>query len=166
VPLSITCTRTRSLSTTPWVPRPPLLHLSDIAETLATASGRRDTAEACRRLALVSTLSGSPAETIARLRMHDAGLHPEPQVRLITPAGSRVYPDFLFRDQGLAVEIEGYLWHGTREAHRDDVLRFNDLGGCPEVRRVLRFTATDVYQRPAWMINTIKSALAALQTVG
>ncbi|MFD5738174.1 hypothetical protein ACFXJM_09235 [Streptomyces massasporeus] len=48
--------------------------------------------------------------------MTDAALRPESQVELFTPAGRRVVLDFLFRREGLAVEIEGYAYHGTREA--------------------------------------------------
>ncbi|MDQ1027158.1 hypothetical protein QF035_004740 [Streptomyces umbrinus] len=47
------------------------------------------------------------AETIARLRLHDAGLCPESQAELRTLDGRRRYVDFLFRAEGPAVEIEG-----------------------------------------------------------
>ncbi|MGO4419480.1 endonuclease domain-containing protein [Streptomyces sp. MCAF7] len=106
--------------------------------------------------------AGSPVETIARLRMNDAGLYPESQVPLITPSGRRVFPDFLFRERGLAVEIEGYRWHGSRAQHQRDTARFNEVLACPEVRRLLRFTASDVYRRPEAMIRDIRGALAHL----
>ncbi|WP_245766789.1 endonuclease domain-containing protein [Streptomyces colonosanans] len=112
-------------------------------------------------LALVDPRSGSPAETIARLRMLDARLHPEPQAEVHTPDGRRRYLDFLFRAEGLAVEIEGYAYHGTRESHRRDVARFNQVLQCPEVRNLLRFTAEDVFHRPAWMIREVRAALTA-----
>jgi hypothetical protein len=143
----------------PWVPRPPLVCLDDIAGVLAAAPNREGTAQARQHLAQASTLSGSPPETIARLAMHDAGLYPEQQVRLIAPSGRRMYPDFLFRAERLVVEIEGYAWHGSRQAHEDDTRRFNELGACPEVRRVLRFTALDVYRRSGWMVNSIRREL-------
>ncbi|WP_328769600.1 hypothetical protein [Streptomyces sp. NBC_00286] len=66
--------------------------------------------------------------------MHDAGLHPESQAELRTPNGRRRYLDFLFRAEGLAVEIEGYAYHGTRESHRRDIARFNEIHQCKEVR--------------------------------
>ena len=112
-------------------------------------------------LGLVDVGSGSPAETIARLRMLDAGLCPESQAEVHTPDGRRRYLDFLFRAEGLAVEIEGYAYHGTRESHRRDVARFNQILQCPEVRSLLRFTAADVFHRPAQMIREVRAALAA-----
>ncbi|MFC9911168.1 hypothetical protein [Streptomyces sp. NPDC127197] len=131
--------------------------------TLAAAldSPIRGSARARRWLELADPGAGSPAETMARLRMHDAGLHPESQTELRTPDGRRCFLDFLFRAEGLGVEIEGYAYHGTRESHRRDVDRFNRIAQCPEVRLVLRFTADDVFHRPAWVIQQIRAALAA-----
>ncbi|MEV3989389.1 hypothetical protein AB0J57_10785 [Streptomyces sp. NPDC049837] len=142
------------------VRRPPLLGQEDLRAELS--SGRRGGAAAREWLALTDPASGSPAETIARLRMHDAGLHPESQPQFRTPEGRRVQPDFLFRKQGLVVEIEGYAYHGTREAHARDIQRFNDLMACPGVRHILRFTAADVFHRPHHVIATIHQALTHL----
>jgi very-short-patch-repair endonuclease len=110
-------------------------------------------------LKLVDPGAGSPAETIARLRLHDSGLRPESQVELRTPDGRRRFLDFLFRAEGLAVEIEGYAYHGSREAHRRDIDRFNQVLQCSEVRLLLRYTAADVFQRPERMIEEIRAAL-------
>ncbi|WP_447039116.1 hypothetical protein [Streptomyces sp. DSM 118878] len=113
-----------------------------------------------RWLALADPASGSPAETVARLRMHDAGLHPSSQAELLTPAGRRLRPDFLFREEGVAVEVEGYAYHGTREAHRRDLHRFNDLGSCPEIRLIVRVTAEEVFHDPARFVRRVREALA------
>jgi hypothetical protein len=140
------------------VRRAPLTTLDSVRAALEGSSP--GTTRARRWLPLCDPRAGSPAETIARLRMHDAGLHPESQAGLLTPAGRRVVLDFLFRS-GLAVEIEGYAYHGTRESHRRDVARFNRILQCPEVHGLLRFTAEDVFHRPARMIGEIRAALAA-----
>ncbi|MFE5024518.1 hypothetical protein ACFRAO_14575 [Streptomyces sp. NPDC056656] len=108
---------------------------------------------------LVDPGAGSPAETIARLRLHDAGLRPESQVELRAPDGRRRFLDFLFRAEGLAVEIEGYAYHGSREAHRRDIDRFNQALQCPEVRLLLRYTAADVFLRPGRMVDEIRAVL-------
>ncbi|MFE2985468.1 hypothetical protein [Streptomyces sp. NPDC059262] len=110
--------------------------------------------------------AGSPAETVARLRLHDAGLRPESQVELRTPDGRRRFLDFLFRTEALAVEIDGYADHGSREAHRRDIDRFNQVLQCPEVRLLLRYTAAEVFQRPERMIEEIRSALGQLRPAG
>ncbi|MEU6552896.1 hypothetical protein ABZ915_21815 [Streptomyces sp. NPDC046915] len=141
--------------------RAPLTRPETIAAALATTD-RGSTSRAPHWLRLADPLAGSPAETIARLRMHDAGLHPESQAELRTPDGRRRYLDFLFRREGLGVEIEGYAYHGTRDSHRRDILRYNQLIQCPQIRSLLRFSAEVVFHRPAYMVEEIRSALAAL----
>lgn len=148
------------------VRRAPLTDLDTISAALGER-GRvrvRGAVRARAWLHLCDPLAGSPAETIARLRMHDAGLHPESQVALRSPDGRGIVPDFLFRAEGLAVEIEGYAYHGARADHRRDVIRFNALQQCPEIRCVLRFTAEDAFHRPERMIQEIHAALAAART--
>lgn len=137
--------------------RAPLVRREQLAAELAAR--RPGAARARAWLYLTDPASGSPAETVARLRMHDAGLHPESQPLLHTRSGRALRPDFLFREAGLAVEIEGYAFHGTRQAHARDIDRFNALTDCREVRRVLRFTAKEVFRHPDRMIATIRHAL-------
>lgn len=129
---------------------------------LRADSRRSRTADARRALEQCDPASGSAADSKARLEMRGAGLFPESQVEVVTPSGRLYRLDFLFRREGLAVEIEGHRWHGTRLAHRRDAARFNDLARCPAVRRVLRFTADDVFHRPRQMIRTVRRTLSAL----
>lgn len=95
------------------VRRPPLVPPDQLRAELA--STRPGSARARAWLPLTDPVSGSPAESVARLRMHDAGLHPESQPQLRAPCGRIMRPDFFFRAEGLVVEIEGYAFHGTRE---------------------------------------------------
>ncbi|MYT58851.1 DUF559 domain-containing protein [Mesorhizobium sp. B2-3-3] len=95
--------------------------------------------------------------------MHDAGLRPVAQATLRTASGRTLRPDFLFRAQGLVVEVEGYTFHGTRDAHASDLRRFNELQSCPEVRRILRFTATEVFRNPDRFVAEVRAALAELE---
>ncbi|MGW2690954.1 hypothetical protein [Streptomyces sp. NPDC001296] len=113
------------------VRRAPLTTLA--ALFVALEAPRLGAARARDWLRLADPRAGSPAETVARLRLFDAGLRPETQAVVHTPDGRRRYLDFLFRPEGLAVEIEGYAYHGTRESHRRDVARFNQILQCPEV---------------------------------
>ncbi|MEV1022293.1 hypothetical protein [Streptomyces sp. NPDC050264] len=139
--------------------RAPLTTLDRVAAEAAQPRihGRH---QALQRLSLIDPHAASPAETLARLRMREAGLRPTSQAELTTPEGRRVRPDFLFTREGVVVEIEGYAYHGSREAHRRDLARFNDLQLCPQVRLVLRFTAGEVMHSPAQMITRIRHALA------
>ncbi|KUO14854.1 hypothetical protein [Streptomyces dysideae] len=131
------------------------------ALSVALEAPFRGAARARRWLGLADRHTGSPAETVARLHMLDAGLRPETQVELQVPGGGRRFLDFLFRKEGLAVEIEGYAYHGTREAHRRDVTRFNQILQCPEVRTLLRYTAEVVFHHPAQILQEIQATLAA-----
>ncbi|MFJ5077636.1 hypothetical protein ACIP8Z_23965 [Streptomyces sp. NPDC088553] len=140
------------------VRREALVRYEDLTAELAAP--RRGAPRARSWLRLAEPASGSPAETVARLRMGDAGLFPECQPVLRTAAGPPLRPDFLFRARGLAVEVEGFAFHGTRRAHERDVARFNALQSCPEIRRVLRFTAGEVFRHPDRMTATIRAALA------
>lgn len=142
--------------------REQVTDLHAVSEAVAGTGQRRGVVAARQRLALVDPRCGSPAETVARLRMHDAGLRPLSQVPFTAPNGRRIRVDFFFPAAGLVVEIEGYGFHGGRAAHRADVERFNDLGRCPEVRRMLRFTAADVFERPQRMVHTIRAALGEI----
>ncbi|GHJ94923.1 hypothetical protein SNE510_44420 [Streptomyces sp. NE5-10] len=142
------------------VRRDPPVRYEELAVQLAVRRPGAPRARAWLRLA--DPAAGSPAETVARLRMADASLFPESQPPLRTPAGRPLHPDFLFRAAGLAVEVEGYAYHGTPRAHERDIARFNALQSCPEVRRVLRFTAREVFTRPDRMTATVRTALEEL----
>ena len=146
--------------------REQVTDLHAVSEAVAGAGQRRGVVAARQRLALVDPRSGSPAETVARLRMYDAGLRPLSQVPFTAPNGRRIRVDFFFPVAGLVVEIEGYGFHGSRAAHLADVERFNDLGRCPEVRRILRFAAADVFERPQRMLHTIRAALGEIAAAG
>jgi hypothetical protein len=147
------------------VRRPPLVTTGLLTAACATHPTRRHRAPRAEGwLALADQQSGSPAETVARLRMHDAGLRPLSQAELLTPTGRRIRADFLFLREGVVVEIEGYAYHGSREAHRRDLDRFNALSVCPGVRLVLRFPAVTVFRTPDRMIGEIRAALAGSPT--
>ncbi|MFC5722162.1 hypothetical protein ACFP1Z_18520 [Streptomyces gamaensis] len=140
-----------------------LARRTEIKEGLKAGRGRSNTGGALFALGLATHLSESVAESKARLEMRDAGLFPELQVAVVTSNGGTRRLDFFFREEGLAVEIEGFTWHGSRRAHQADTARFNELSGCAEVRQVLRFTRDDVFYRPRLMIRTIRQALDGLR---
>ncbi|MEU9063196.1 hypothetical protein AB0D13_31095 [Streptomyces sp. NPDC048430] len=142
------------------VRRTRLVTTDVLTAACATHPTRRHRApRAAGWLALADPQSGSPAETVARLRMHDAGLHPLSQAELLTPGGRRIRADFLFVREGVVVEIEGYAYHGSRDAHRRDLDRFNALSSCPGVRLILRFPAVTVFRTPDRMLTEIRAAL-------
>ena len=67
--------------------------------------------------------------------------------------------DFLFRDQRLVVEVDGFEYHADRSHFRRDRERFNALVGLGF--QVLRFSWEDVLHRPDQMLATIRRTLRA-----
>jgi hypothetical protein len=109
--------------------------------------------------------TGSDAETVCIQALRKAG-EPEPtrQYELIDADGRLVaridlaYPDFDF-----GWEIDGFATHGTPDAMQYDLNRQNRI--LRTGFHLLRFTATDVYQRPAYVVRTIRHArLAAIRS--
>ncbi|MEU6677964.1 hypothetical protein [Streptomyces sp. NPDC046925] len=147
------------------VRRGPLIEVGAVAAALE-ADGMPGATRGRRWLGLADPLAGSPAETVARLRMRDAGLRPCAQVELLTPSGRGCRPDFFFREEGVVVEIEGYAYHGSREAHRRDLARYNDLASCPGVRVVLRFGAEDIFNAPEAFVARVRAAVATARADG
>jgi hypothetical protein len=132
--------------------------LDAVADHLDRLDGRAHVRRARAAFALLDPRSGSVAESKARLVLHDAHLWPRSQVALVDVAGRRVRVDFWF-PSGVAVEVEGYAFHSTREQHQADVARFNELARIPGTR-VLRFSWADVFHRPRALVTTVRAALA------
>jgi very-short-patch-repair endonuclease len=145
------------------VRRAPLTDLATLRAALPAGVGASGCARAREWLGLVDLGAGSPAETVARLVLWDGGLRPETQAEFDTRDGRRVFVDLFLREEGLAVEVEGYAYHGSPEQHRRDVERFNRLEACTEVRSRLRFTASDVFGRPAYVLGRVRAALDQLR---
>ncbi|MGP3926512.1 endonuclease domain-containing protein [Streptomyces sp. 8N616] len=137
-----------------------------LTDALRMSCWRKGTSAAWKALRLTDPAAGSPPETLARLRMREAGMHPESQVSFTLPDGRTVRVDFYFPAEGLIVEIEGFTWHGTKQAHEADAVRFNALLGCQGVRRLLRFTRNQVLFQPQTVVRTIQRALVDLREGG
>jgi very-short-patch-repair endonuclease len=65
--------------------------------------------------------------------------------------------DFIWREQRLVVETDGFAFHSHDRARRKDRARTNDL----QLRgfTVLRFTREDVTRQPDWVLAEIRRAL-------
>jgi hypothetical protein len=102
----------------------------------------------------------SPMESRLRLVLIAGGLPwPVTQHRVIARDGTFVARlDLAYPQHRLGVEYEGDH-HRSRLAFQRDLRRFNALRACGWT--VLRFGASDVYQRPREVIATVRAALAA-----
>ena len=80
---------------------------------------------------------------------------PEPEVNSYVLGKER---DLVWREQRVVVEADSYAFHSDARTWARDIGKTNDLQLARWV--VLRFTWFDVTERPAWVIQKIRLALA------
>jgi len=134
-----------------------LVRRSDLLSLLARRSGRPG-ARALRALiadGAAPALTRSEAEerllALIRLARLDA---PEVNVRV-----GPYEVDFLWREQGLVVEVDGFRFHSSRAAFERDRLRDAELGALGF--RVIRVTWRQIVEGPEELIARLAAALAA-----
>jgi len=102
--------------------------------------------------------SASFLESLVRGLLLSAGIYDfEPQV-LVCTAGRTARVDLGHRQTRIALEAEGYEFHGSPAKFAEDCRRYDDLVGAGWL--VLRFTYQQVLGDPDWVIATVRSALA------
>jgi very-short-patch-repair endonuclease len=109
--------------------------------------------------------TGSAAETklVQALRVHGLDLEVVRQadvtvIDVLTGARLSIFPDFLFPDIGLAIEVDGVAVHSGFDRRLRDDRRENRMGAA---LRVLRFTGVDVNRRSAEIAAEIAVEVAA-----
>ena len=104
----------------------------------------------------------SPMETRLRVLLVLAGLpRPELQVPIYDDQGRFLgRPDLFYPEQRLAIEYDGGN-HRDRLVHDDR--RQNDLVGAD--RRLLRFTAVDVYEAPDSVVRQVRKLASSSHRV-
>lgn len=112
-----------------------------------------------RRIAALATpLAGSFLESMLRALLISAGVDGfEPQV-LITGDGFGARVDLGHRTARLALEAEGFEFHGSRQDFAADCYRYDELNVAGWL--VLRFTYEQIIGDPAWVIGTVRATLA------
>jgi very-short-patch-repair endonuclease len=102
--------------------------------------------------------SGSFLESMLRaLLISEAVDGFEPQL-LVSSGWFRARVDLGHRAARLAVEAEGFEFHGSRRDFAADCHRYDELGAAGWL--VLRFTYEQVIGDPAWVVAMIRAALA------
>jgi very-short-patch-repair endonuclease len=108
-------------------------------------------------LRYVEPKSESPMETRLRMLVVMARL-PRPEAQVIIRDGPRFLgrPDLYYREQRLGLEYDGATHRDTRaqDNRRQNLLL--DAGV-----RLLRFTASDIYETPDAVVALVRSALRA-----
>ena len=115
----------------------------------------------CRGARRVAThangLSSSFLESMLRALLITAGIEGfEPQV-LVTHGRFRARVDLGHRRAKLAVEADGYEFHGSRRDFAADCRRYDELVAAGWL--VLRITYEQVLGDPTWVVQTIREAL-------
>jgi very-short-patch-repair endonuclease len=77
----------------------------------------------------------------------------------VTIPGGRFVIDAAFVQQRIAIEIDGYGPHSSREAFQGDRTKSNLLIAAGWT--VLRFTWSDLVDRPSYVVATIRQLLAS-----
>ncbi|WP_065963897.1 hypothetical protein [Curtobacterium sp. UCD-KPL2560] len=101
-----------------------------------------------------SAASGSPAESVCRVRFRQLGLaQPVQQHRFVRPGHRDAVVDFWFPDHGVVVEVDGRAKYeddamlagrSTAEAHWQEKQREDFVRSFAAVRRVVRVTWADL----------------------
>jgi very-short-patch-repair endonuclease len=111
---------------------------------------------------LLETLTGHRPESVLELRLirilRRSGL-PEPASQYSIRRGQKVVArvDLAYPDIRLAIEADGYRYHGGPAEWRRDLARRNELTGLGW--RVIQVTWEDVTRRPAAVIRQVRTAI-------
>ncbi|MEU4288784.1 DUF559 domain-containing protein [Kribbella sp. NPDC026596] len=133
-----------------------LTHDELVATTAAMSGLGRP--NAMRVAAAATGRSESFLESMLRSLLVTAGIEGfEPQV-VVETGESRVRVDLGHRPARVALEAEGYEFHGTAGKFAADCRRYDELVAAGWL--VLRFTYQQVIGDPRWVVATVESAVA------
>ncbi|MFI6674030.1 DUF559 domain-containing protein [Kribbella sp. NPDC050470] len=134
-------------------------HLSQDELLAATAAMRGPGCPNARRTTAVATgLSGSFLESMLRALLIEKGIDGfEPQV-LVSNGRFRARVDLGHREARVALEADGWEFHGSRRDFAADCHRYDELVAAGWL--VLRLTYEQVIGAPEWVVATIHAALA------
>ena len=118
---------------------------SAAAHSLLLAAGDRASAESERRLITLVRRAGITGWTVN-----------DP---IALPDGTTTPGDLVFRERRVLVEVDGWAWHHTPDRFQRDRYRQNQLVATGWT--VLRFTWSDLTQRPDYVVGQIRRSLVA-----
>ncbi|GAB2474943.1 endonuclease domain-containing protein [Jatrophihabitans fulvus] len=131
----------------------------DIETRLDEAPGRWGNRQLRRILTILERGADAESERRLHLVLRRAGLTGwRPQFPVDTPAG-RFRVDVAFEHLRLAIEVDGYEYHSREGRFQSDRTRQNALLAAGW--QVLRFTWTDIVDRPDYVAASVRSLVAA-----
>ncbi len=136
----------------------------EVAAAYNRQIGSRRSAAARRLMAAAGDRAAAESERRFIRMLKRAGIHGWTVNAALFVAGETYYPDFCFAAERVIVEMDGWAWHHTPDRFRRDRARQNALilAGWT----VLRFTWFDLTDRPEWVLDQVRHALAARRRVG
>ncbi len=119
--------------------------------------------------ALLEHRSGNQPRSVLERKLlrllERAGLpRPHCQYRVTRPDGQLADLDFAYPEHKVAIEVDGHIGHATRRQRRNDNRRGNQI--VLSDWRILRFTYEEVMRQPAYVVETVRAALALSGDVG
>lgn len=125
-----------------------------IADVLGRAGRHHGAARLAAVISEVRGLTRAESERILRRLLRDAGL---PQPECDAPLLGRYRADFLFRDQRLILEVDGFGTHGHRRAFEADRRRNAELAAAGFT--VMQITWRQLQDEPVAVVARIAAAL-------
>lgn len=141
--------------------RAGLVTRRDLTDALPTANFR-GSAQLRQVLTEATAEAANPVESALRAIVLTEGVGnfvPQLEVEL---DGRTVYPDLADADLMIALEVEGFAYHGNRQAWRQDLRRFTALGRVGWL--TLRFSWEELMYDQAWVRETVRLAVQVRQT--
>jgi very-short-patch-repair endonuclease len=132
--------------------------LADLHEALALTPSRRGNRARREMLHDSRDEPWSEAERLAHALLRAAGITGWKANLAVRCGERRYYLDVGFAACRVAVEIDGYEVHSRRPQFHRDRQKWSDLTAAGW--RVLHFTYDQLRDEPAWVIDTLRSALA------
>lgn len=137
--------------------------LSKLWEAYLATPNRPGRRRVSQWLADSRTLPWSPLERVAHAALHKRGVGGWVANHVVLlDDDETAYPDIAFRSLKLAIEVDGWRWHGDKGAFSRDRLR--DVGLAEQGWQVVRFPGVWVLARPgefARRVERIRAARAA-----
>lgn len=100
----------------------------------------------------------SELERLAVSLLRAAGItNFKPNLTIRLGNGRKTEIDIAFRRERIAIELDGFAYHSTPDAHRVDLRRMNDL--LADGWRVRRFTFADLVEDPEAFVRTVRQLL-------
>ena len=127
-------------------------------------SGMRAIAQLLGERVVDDVVADSRLEVVLFRLVRRAGL-PRPALHpILRLSGRRLVPDFAFVDARVLVEVDGYEFHGSREAFETD--RARDAVFAAHGWLVLRFTWSQIQARSSEVAAVLRAVLARRLTAG